>query len=43
MLSTSITPEVTGQYEGKFIVPDNFNDPLPDEILDSFLNTADLH
>jgi antitoxin (DNA-binding transcriptional repressor) of toxin-antitoxin stability system len=36
-------PRITGQYEGKFIVPDNFNAPLPDEILDSFLNPADLH
>jgi antitoxin (DNA-binding transcriptional repressor) of toxin-antitoxin stability system len=34
---------IPGQYEGKFIVPDNFNDPLPDDILDGFLNPADLH
>jgi antitoxin (DNA-binding transcriptional repressor) of toxin-antitoxin stability system len=31
-------PPVPGQYEGKFTVPDNFNDPLPDDILDGFLN-----
>jgi antitoxin (DNA-binding transcriptional repressor) of toxin-antitoxin stability system len=36
-------PRIAGQYEGKFIVPDNFNDPLPDDILDGFLNPADLH
>jgi antitoxin (DNA-binding transcriptional repressor) of toxin-antitoxin stability system len=33
---------IPGQYEGKFIVPDDFNDPLPDDILDGFLNPADL-
>ncbi len=36
-------PRSPGQYEGKFIVPDNFNDPLPDDILNGFLNPADLH
>lgn len=36
-------PRIPGQYEGQFIVPDNFNDPLPDDILDGFLNPADLH
>jgi prevent-host-death family protein len=25
-----------GQDQGKFIVPENFNDPLPEEILASF-------
>jgi hypothetical protein len=35
-------PRIPGQYEGKFIVPDDFNDPLPDDILDGFLNPADL-
>ena len=25
-----------GFYEGKFIVPDDFDAPLPDEILDAF-------
>jgi antitoxin (DNA-binding transcriptional repressor) of toxin-antitoxin stability system len=34
---------ITGQYEGKLIVPDTFNNPLPDEILDGFLNPADFH
>jgi antitoxin (DNA-binding transcriptional repressor) of toxin-antitoxin stability system len=36
-------PRIPGQYEGKFIVPDHFNDPLPDDVLDGFLNPADLH
>jgi antitoxin (DNA-binding transcriptional repressor) of toxin-antitoxin stability system len=36
-------PRSPGQYEGKFIVPDNFNDPLPDDVLEGFLNPADLH
>jgi antitoxin (DNA-binding transcriptional repressor) of toxin-antitoxin stability system len=39
---TQHQPRVPGQYEGKFTVPDNFNDPLPDDILDGFLNPADL-
>jgi prevent-host-death family protein len=25
-----------GMYEGKFVVPDDFDAPLPDEILDAF-------
>jgi len=40
---TQRQPRIPGQYEGKFIVPDDFNDPLPDDILDGFLNPADLH
>jgi antitoxin (DNA-binding transcriptional repressor) of toxin-antitoxin stability system len=40
---TQRQPRSPGQYEGRFIVPDNFNDPLPDDILDGFLNPADLH
>ncbi len=36
-------PRISGQYVGQFIVPDNFNDPLPDDILDGFLNPTDLH
>jgi antitoxin (DNA-binding transcriptional repressor) of toxin-antitoxin stability system len=40
---TQRQPRIPGQYEGKFVVPDNFNDPLPDDILDGFLNPADLH
>jgi antitoxin (DNA-binding transcriptional repressor) of toxin-antitoxin stability system len=35
------TPRVPGQYAGKLTISDNFNDPLPDDILDSFLNPAD--
>ena len=27
---------VPGQDEGLFIIPDDFDDPLPDEILESF-------
>jgi antitoxin (DNA-binding transcriptional repressor) of toxin-antitoxin stability system len=40
---TQRPPRSLGQYEGKFIVPDNFNDPLPDDVLEGFLNPADLH
>ena len=29
-----------GLAKGKFTVPDDFNDPLPDEILDLFNNTS---
>jgi antitoxin (DNA-binding transcriptional repressor) of toxin-antitoxin stability system len=36
-------PGSPGQYEGKLIVPDNFNDPLPDDVLEGFLNPTDLH
>lgn len=35
------SPRVPGQYAGKLVIPDNFNDPLPDDILDGFLNPAD--
>jgi antitoxin (DNA-binding transcriptional repressor) of toxin-antitoxin stability system len=38
-----LKPRIPGQYEGQFIVPDNFNDPLPDDILEGFLNPANLH
>jgi antitoxin (DNA-binding transcriptional repressor) of toxin-antitoxin stability system len=36
-------PRIPGQYEGKFIVPDSFNDPLTDDILEGFLNPANFH
>jgi prevent-host-death family protein len=36
------SPHVPGQYAGKLIIPDDFNDPLPDDILDGFLNPAGL-
>jgi prevent-host-death family protein len=35
------SPRVPGQYAGRLTIPDNFNDPLPDDILDSFLNPTD--
>ncbi|MBW4526886.1 MAG: hypothetical protein KME18_17135 [Phormidium tanganyikae FI6-MK23] len=35
------TPRTPGQHADKLTIPDNFNDPLPDDILDSFLNPAD--
>ena len=41
-LSEGESPRVPGQYAGKLIIPDNFNDPLPDDILDGFLNPAGL-
>lgn len=31
-----------GQYAGKLVIPKDFNDPLPDDILDGFLNPAGL-
>jgi hypothetical protein len=31
-----------GMFSGKFIVPDGFDDPLPDEILDLFEAPIDL-
>ena len=36
------SPRVPGQYAGKLVVPENFNDPLLDDILDGFLNPAGL-
>ena len=35
------TPRIPGQYAGKLIIPDNFNDPLPNDMLDSFLNPVE--
>jgi antitoxin (DNA-binding transcriptional repressor) of toxin-antitoxin stability system len=32
-----IPPRVPGQYASQFTVPDNFNAPLPDDILETFL------
>lgn len=29
-------PRVSGSAKGDFVVPDDFNDPLPDEVLDEF-------
>ena len=34
-------PRTPGQYAGKLTIPKDFNDPLPDDILDGFLNPAD--
>lgn len=31
-------PRPIGLCEGEFVVPDDFNDPLPDEIVDLFYN-----
>ena len=36
------SPRIPGQYAGKLIIPDDFNDPLPDKILDGFNNSAGL-
>ncbi len=38
---TQRQPRNPGQYEDKFIVPDNFNDPLPKDILVRFLYLDD--
>lgn len=32
----TLKPRRPGIDEGRFVVPDNFNDPLPEEILDAF-------
>lgn len=32
----TLKPRKPGIDEGQFVVPDNFNDPLPDEILKDF-------
>ncbi|OUC15831.1 MAG: antitoxin [Alkalinema sp. CACIAM 70d] len=34
-------PRVPGQYAGKLTIPTDFNDPLPEDILNGFLNPAD--
>jgi antitoxin (DNA-binding transcriptional repressor) of toxin-antitoxin stability system len=34
-------PRVPGQDKGKIFISSDFNDPLPPEILDGFLNPAD--
>ena len=34
-------PRVPGQDKGKIFISPDFNDPLPPEILDGFLNPAD--
>ncbi|AFY73530.1 antitoxin of toxin-antitoxin stability system [Synechococcus sp. PCC 7502] len=31
-------PRIAGQDKGKIFIATNFNDPLPDDILDSFTN-----
>jgi antitoxin (DNA-binding transcriptional repressor) of toxin-antitoxin stability system len=33
-----LPPRQPGQYAGKLVIPKDFNDPLPDDILDGFLN-----
>jgi prevent-host-death family protein len=35
------SPRIPGQYAGKLTVSDDFNHPLPDDILAGFLNPAD--
>ena len=35
-LPSAPRPRVVGSGKGDFIVPDNFDAPLPDEILDAF-------
>ena len=34
-------PRIPGQDKGKIFIAYDFNDPLPSDILDSFLNPAD--
>jgi antitoxin (DNA-binding transcriptional repressor) of toxin-antitoxin stability system len=40
-IAQPLPPRIPGQYAGKLTIPDNFNDPLPNDILESFLNPAD--
>ena len=35
-LAPAVKPKKFGTLKGKIHVPDNFNDPLPDEVLESF-------
>jgi prevent-host-death family protein len=35
-----LPPRIPGQYAGKLVIPTDFNDPLPDDILEGFLNPA---
>jgi antitoxin (DNA-binding transcriptional repressor) of toxin-antitoxin stability system len=39
---TQRQPRIPGQYEDQFIVPDSFNDPLPEDILDGLPHPSDL-
>lgn len=32
-------PEIFGAYKGKLTVPDDFDDPLPDDMLAAFMGT----
>jgi antitoxin (DNA-binding transcriptional repressor) of toxin-antitoxin stability system len=34
-------PRIPGQDKGKIFIAPDFNDPLPPDVLDSFLNPAD--
>ena len=36
-----VEDRILGQDEGLFIVPENFNDPLPEDILSAFEGKAD--
>ena len=40
-ISNSQLPRVPGQDKGSVIISPDFNDPLPSDILDSFLNPAE--
>jgi antitoxin (DNA-binding transcriptional repressor) of toxin-antitoxin stability system len=40
-ISNDLLPRVAGQDKGKIYISPDFNDPLPADILDSFLNPAD--
>ena len=35
-LNTAVGPRPIGLAAGEFIVPDDFDDPLPDDLLDAF-------
>lgn len=40
-VSNSQLPRVPGQDKGRVIISPDFNDPLPSDILDSFLNPSE--
>lgn len=38
---SNYSPRIPGQDKGKIFISSDFNDPLPSDILDGFLNPAD--
>jgi antitoxin (DNA-binding transcriptional repressor) of toxin-antitoxin stability system len=40
-ISKDLLPRIPGQDKGKIFIAPDFDDPLPPDVLDSFLNPAD--